>query len=394
MSNSLVKQPIEWISTESALLAACQRWSAKKMVAVDTEFMRSQTYYPITGLIQLNDGERNYLIDPLAFKNFEPFADLLCNPNVVKILHSCSEDLEVFQRFLGVVPVNLLDTQIAAAFCGYGFSVGFGKLVAAVLGTELPKEETRSDWLQRPLSAAQVDYAAIDVEYLFQLATVLILKLKNSERLSWVTEDCDTVLQAFVDNQDIAKSYLRIKQAWRLSSRQLAILQNIATWREQMAQQRDVPRNRVLKEHSLMDIAQRRPQHIAKLRNLEGINERMIRTDGAAIIDCVSRAVAIDESELPATIVRPLSGAENRWAKKIRESVVDLAESLQLAPEMLLKKRDYETLTRVFAGAETRDEGQLLEALHSCIDGWRYALLGDLLAKTIAALNAARDESP
>lgn len=158
-------EPI-WIEQDTELAELCQRWRQQAAIAVDTEFMRTSTFYPIAGLIQIGDGKGCYLIDPLAIQDFTPLRDLLLDESVTKVLHSCSEDLVVFQRLLGIVPAPLFDTQIAAAFAGYGFSLGYAGLVKAVLNTEIPKEETRSDWLQRPLSVAQLKYAALDVAHM------------------------------------------------------------------------------------------------------------------------------------------------------------------------------------------------------------------------------------
>lgn len=385
MSESLRKQPIHWIMSAAELASCCEAWQTQRMLAVDTEFMRSQTYYPLTGLIQVNDGSTNFLIDPLAFEDFSPLADLLVNPGVLKVLHSCSEDLEVFQRFLGVTPRHMFDTQLAGALCGYGFSVGFGKLVNAVLGEDLPKEQTRSDWLHRPLSSAQADYAAIDVEYLYKLATVLILKLKNLGRLLWAAEDSEAMLRNFSENQVLDKCEARVKNAWRLDQRQLAVLQRLARWRELMAQQRDVPRNRVVKEHSMMDIAQRTPTHVGQLRKLEGINDRMIRTDGDAMIQCVQEAMAVPADELPEILPRPLTSSESKWAKRLRQRVNLEAERLDLAPECLLKKKDYENVTRAFINTGSLEREQILQQLANHLTGWRYQLLSDVLVEVIAS---------
>ncbi len=383
MSHPLLKQNIVWVDSAVQLEALCRKWRSCKMLAVDTEFMRSQTYYPIVGLLQVNDGEENYLIDPVAIKDYSAFAAILVDENIIKILHSCSEDLEVFQRALGVVPQNVFDTQIAAAMCGYGFSVGYARLVHAVLEQQLPKEETRSDWLQRPLSQSQLDYAAIDVEYLFQLANILILKLKNAEKLDWLREDCDNMLLGFTENQDVMLSYLRFKQAWKLSSRKLAVLKALASWREKKARRRDIPRNRVIKEHTLMDFAMMLPEHIGQLRNFEGMTERMIRSDGAEIIEIISQALNTDPGDLPDVLPRPLSGAENRWAKTLRECVLQIADAQLLAPEIILKKRDYEALTRLFIKRENDDLEELEEQLSHFLKGWRFALLVEPLSQTI-----------
>ncbi|WP_246434678.1 ribonuclease D [Teredinibacter haidensis] len=379
----LCNQPIHWVEDKKTLDDLCTRWRACKILAVDTEFMRSQTYYPIAALLQVNDGEANYLIDPTVIQDCSAFGEMLTDINIVKILHSCSEDLDVFQHLLGVIPVKLFDTQIAAALCGYGFSVGYGNLVKAVLDKDLPKSETRSDWLQRPLSTAQIDYAAIDVEDLFQLAQVLILKLKNLDRLFWATDDCEQVLTAFGNNQGDANSYLRIKQAWRLSRKNLTILKALAQWREGCAKNRDVPRNRVIKEHSLMDIASAAPSHISQLRAFEGLTDRMIRTDGENLITVVQAALEQDVESYPALIEKPLTSSENKWAKKMRACVGVIAEEQNVAPELLMKKRDYEAITRRFFQQESDNLENILEALKSHISGWRYDLLSEPLAQTI-----------
>lgn len=387
MISNIHKQPIHWVDAEDQLVSLCETWETKKMLAIDTEFMRSQTYFPIAGLLQLNDGDANYLIDPTCI-NCEAFGAILRQPTIVKVIHSCSEDLEVFQHLLGCVPVNLLDTQIAAAMCGYGFSVGYGNLVKAVLGIDLPKGETRSDWLRRPLSQAQIEYAAIDVEFLYQLASVLIGALKDKQRLRWATEDCDQLLLSYAENQSIENHYLRIKQAWRLSSNKLAILKVLAHWREQEAQRRDVPRNRVIKEHSLLDIAMMAPTREEQLRKFEGITERMIRADGETIIQLVEQAKAVAPEQLPEPLPKPLSGSENKWSKTLRQEVLAIAELHVLAPELLLKKRDYEAITRHFIALENDDQNEVEESLQQFIRGWRYELLSEPLTNAICAGDA------
>ena len=154
---------IHWIRDNASLAQHCASWRNLPFVAVDTEFMRVDTFYPIAGLLQVSEGERAYLIDPLLIDDWAPFAALLQDPAVVKVLHACSEDLEVFLRLTGSLPVALFDPQLAAAYLNLGFSMGYSRLVQAVLNIELPKGETRSDWLQRPLTANQVRYAAESV---------------------------------------------------------------------------------------------------------------------------------------------------------------------------------------------------------------------------------------
>ena len=179
---------IHWIRDDQSLAEHCRDWHQLPFVAVDTEFMRVDIFYPKAGLIQIGDGQRAFLIDPLLIGNWQPLADLLEDCGVVKVLHACSEDLEVLLRLTGKLPQPLFDTQLAAGYLNLGFSMGYSRLVQEVLGIELPKGETRSDWLQRPLSETQISYAAEDAVHLAELFTVLRPRLSD-DKYAWVLED-------------------------------------------------------------------------------------------------------------------------------------------------------------------------------------------------------------
>ena len=179
---------IHWIRDDVSLAQHCAAWQQLPFVALDTEFMRVDTFYPIAGLLQVGDGQRAYLIDPLLIRDWQPFAALLENPALLKVLHACSEDLEVLLRLTGSLPAPLFDTQLAAAYLNLGFSMGYSRLVQAVLGIELPKGETRSDWLQRPLSETQVSYAAEDAVHLAEVYRQLAPQL-SAEKTAAVLED-------------------------------------------------------------------------------------------------------------------------------------------------------------------------------------------------------------
>ncbi len=179
---------IHWIRDNDSLGQFCAEWQQLPFVALDTEFMRVDTFYPIAGLLQIGDGVRAYLIDPLTIDNWQPLAALLENPAVVKVVHACSEDLEVLLRLTGSLPAPLFDTQLAAAYLNLGFSMGYSRLVQEVLGIDLPKGETRSDWLQRPLSDTQISYAAEDALHLAEVFVQLRPKLSD-DKYAWVLED-------------------------------------------------------------------------------------------------------------------------------------------------------------------------------------------------------------
>jgi ribonuclease D len=373
-------EPI-WIDQDDQLAELCARWQQQAALAIDTEFMRSDTFYPIAGLLQVGDGTGCYLIDPLAIHNLEPLRELLLNPAVTKVLHSCSEDLEVFQRWLGVVPAPLFDTQVAAAFAGLGFGVGYANLVKSVLAIEIPKEETRSDWLQRPLSAAQLKYAALDVAHMLIVYGKLLQILKANERLEWVKSDCADIVDNARKPDEFSEAYQKVGFAWKLRQQELLILKELCIWREQEARARDIPRNRLIKEPSLWEIARKRIQDVALLQKVPDIPSRTLKNDAETIIAIVTRALAADESAWPARLDPPLAQSEAPLMKVLKTYVREFAENIGLQPEVLIRKKDYELLVRSgMNGGEYRLPERLL--------GWRYHLIGEGLLNIVREQNA------
>lgn len=212
---SLVAIEIHWIRDDQSLAEHCRDWHQLPFVAVDTEFMRVDTFYPKAGLIQIGDGQRAFLIDPLLIGNWQPLADLLEDSGVVKVLHACSEDLEVLLRLTGKLPQPLFDTQLAAGYLNLGFSMGYSRLVQEVLGIELPKGETRSDWLQRP-PETQVSYAAEDAVHLAELFTALRPRLSD-DKYAWVLEDGAELVAALRREVEPESLYRDVKLAWKLA---------------------------------------------------------------------------------------------------------------------------------------------------------------------------------
>ena len=179
---------ISWIDTDAELQAAAERWREHAVIGIDTEFQRTDTFFPLPGLYQVAAGERVYLLDPLAIKAWQPFVDCLVNPAVTKIMHACSEDLELIHHHLGVVPQNVFDTQLANAFQSTDYSTSYANLVEQLLGESLGKHETRSNWLRRPLSDKQLRYAWEDVAFLADLHSALVARLTELGRRAWFDE--------------------------------------------------------------------------------------------------------------------------------------------------------------------------------------------------------------
>ena len=360
------------IDQNSVLADHCRNWLQLSFVAIDTEFVRTETYFPIAGLIQVGDGERAYLIDPLEITDWSPLVALLECPTVVKVLHACSEDLEVFQHLCGALPAPLFDTQIAAAYLGMDFSMSYSRLVNALLGVELGKEETRSDWLQRPLSAKQLQYAVDDTLYLARIYTLMARRLQAANLTDWLLEDTAELVASAKVMPEPTQAYRRIKQAWRLKPAELAVLQVLCDWRERSARQRDVARNRLLREATLCPLAQRQPDSLAQLSRMEDMHPRTVRQDGETVLELISQGRGVPEEDWPAVLPEPLPADANRLLKSLRKVGQRHAERLGMAGELMLRKKVLEALVRTGYPCGPY-------SLPDELTGWRRELMGEEL---------------
>jgi ribonuclease D len=366
------------ITTDEDLAEASRFWAEAPVLGLDTEFVRTNTFFHRLGLIQISDGQTSWLVDPLAARNLSPLAAVFHSPGV-KVLHSASEDIEVFFRSLGVLPEPLFDTQIAGALAGAGAFLSYQKIVAAYLGVELAKEETRTDWIARPLSAAQLAYAAEDVAFLVPLYERLKSDLEAQGRLSWVFEDSAALLDTSRFEEDSEGAYLRVKGAGRLDRRQLAALRSLAAWRDREARKRDLPRSFVLKEDLLLALATRRPKTPRDLQKLPSLDPRQAARDGDTWLQIIEGSEALPESELPPRITgKPLSPTVRDLENRLREKVRKRAAQLNVPPEVLAPRRTLDALLRLTVG---KDDPRLPREL----EGWRREAVGeDLLREALA----------
>ncbi|MFL0797224.1 MAG: ribonuclease D [Cellvibrionaceae bacterium] len=367
----------ELVTTNDRLEELCTQWRNCDAVMVDTEFMRTDTFYPIPALFQIGTEDGAYLLDPLAIDDLTPLKALFSDTSVVKVLHSCSEDLEVFACALGVLPEPLFDTQVAAAIAGDGFSVGYANLVRKLLDVDLSKGETRSDWLQRPLSQSQQHYAAQDVIYLHKLYDILLDKLQAQGRLHWLQTDCATIVSAANAPVVLDELYTKVKGAWPLTSQELGILQKLTMWREEEARSRDVPRNRLIKDKGLLEIARNKPRHIKLLATLEGVPPRTVRGDGETIIDIVVAICEADNAQWPPRMPKPLPPEAGNLTRRLRDKVIEIADEMAISPEMLARKKDYEVIVR--SGFFTGDY-----ELPEYLSDWRREILEAPLLEEVA----------
>ncbi|HCO61689.1 MAG TPA: ribonuclease D [Porticoccaceae bacterium] len=384
------------VSDPRSLAQALESLRGAEAVALDTEFIRTDTYYPCLALIQISDGQTTWLIDPLAFDRdeLEPLISLLKDRQVVKVLHSCSEDLEVLRHALGVLPEPFFDTQVAAAFVGLGFSLSYQALVREVEGVQLDKHETRSDWLQRPLSPEQLRYAAEDVEHLLAIHQTLRDKLISLERFSWFEQDMDIMLKAAGEEARPEDYYQRVKGAWKLNRQSLAVLRRLCNWREQEARTRDRPRNRIVADKDTLQLAMGQPRSWQQLsalgassgRDKAGLHPRVLRVYGDQLLALIEQARADAPESYPQVLPKPVPREQGGLMKQCKRLVQQKADSLDMAVEILVRKADLSFLLQ----SAVEGRANLSERIETT---WRKGLVGDQLLALVGEGLAANSNA-
>ncbi|MDC1436206.1 ribonuclease D [Gammaproteobacteria bacterium] len=369
------------ITDDEALNKCCESWQSHTHLALDTEFMRTDSFYPKVALFQVNDGKKNYLIDPLSISDWVKFQALMLAPEITKIFHSCSEDILVFIYQFGILPSPIFDTQVANAFLNQGFALSYQNMISEQFGINLPKGETRSNWLQRPLSEQQLDYAALDVAYLPEIYSRQKEKLAGMNKLAWVEEDCQRLLSNYQEEleQDFSQTYRNISAAWQLDEKQLYILKALAEWREKRARQRDKPRNWIIKDKELVSIAKIIPKNIAQLGQIEGLNANFIHYEGLALLEVMQKKLNQANACLPKQIARPLSNAQKKEFKKAQLLVEKKAAELNLPTEILGRKRTLLSLYQSILELKDTTSNEPIDVgkirLPDELQGWRNEIL-------------------
>ncbi len=357
------------VTSQTELEQLCERLKESDCLALDTEFERSNTYYPILALMQIASEEELVLIDPLDIQDWSSFAALL-QSRLSIIMHSCSEDLEVFRRYFGVQPAHLIDTQIACAFLGKGDALGYANMVQAMRGIELDKSQTRSDWLQRPLSPAQKTYAREDVRWLLDIYKELEAELKACGRFAWVQQECDAMRDKYLSEPGPEQQWLRIKGLGRMSPDCWPIVFALAEWRENLCRRLDKPRGWIMKDPELLEIASTRPQTIEQLSSIRGISPVTLKRNSAAILDITSN------ESLPVPPNQPvpeLDPNQRPLLKRLQKIVNDKSEEFSLSARFIANKSDLTELIQYKAGRTGLTS--------SLLQGWRRELVGAELEK-------------
>ena len=366
-----------YVEDSEQLHLVCQRYCQASVLAIDTEFVRTRTLYPKLGLIQINDGKTLALIDPVAVPDLSPFWQLLENPNVQKVLHACSEDLEVFLTAGNCQPLNLIDSQIIMSFLGHGISMGYAAMIAHYTGIELDKSESRADWMKRPLTQKQLSYAAADVEHLFDILPRLMADIEQSGWLAAVKEESDVMVERKFKAIDESQLYLNVKMAWRLNPPQLYRLQQLTIWRYQQAKLKDRPIGFIAKDHTLLALAQINPSNVGAMSSIEGVELLDIRHKGNAMLTVLKRVAEAQDIKLPEQITRldEYPGYKQNF-KKVKNYINELSTQTNLLTENLASKKQInQFLSWHFKLNDAENNPNMVDIMR----GWRKPLLGDKL---------------
>ena len=354
------------INDSQTIIDLCSKANLAGVVGLDTEFMREKAYYAELCLIQLSIQNEYFLIDAIALNKdddaFHCLAELISSSKIVKIIHSSSQDVEVLSQFFNIKPRAVFDTQVAAGFCGYDGQIGYANLVMAVCDVELDKSQTRTNWLQRPLSQQQLDYAVNDVVYLQTLYEKFVDELSHLQRQEWFAEECELIVQSSIDNQDPDKAYRRMNGS-HLPLKNQHLLFFLSSLREQNAQSSNKPRPWILKDADIYEIANALPNNHQALFSLD-VSAGFVKRNADNIIQFV-----LDIEDKPKMLwpaVKPFTHEQKAQVKKCSLKLSEISENTGVSRNLIANRKDIESY---ISGRGARFE-----------HGWRAQLVGDELS--------------
>ena len=357
-------QNIDYIDTADALNSLTNTLSSEPWIALDTEFLREKTYRPELCLLQIAAGDTVACVDPLALDNIDPLLDLLYRPDITKVLHAAGQDLEIFYWLRGSVPENLFDTQIAAPLLGYQEQIGYANLVKEVLNIDLSKSHSRADWTRRPLPQQQLDYAVDDVIYLAQMYPKMVNQLESLDRLTWLNQEWIDLTNPHLYEKPANEVWKKLRQIDKLKGPRLATAQALTEWRELTARDRNLPRNWLLKDDVLIDLAKQMPSDEAELKHIRGLSDGLRRRHGESLVKMIQKARGTE----PQNLIIP---ARKNKLTPLQDAALDVlsavakshAIQLQINPAVLAPRKSLEDLIK----------GQRETLI---MQGWRAELIG------------------
>lgn len=361
----------EVISTTKDLQVFVAKISGAKWLAIDTEFLREKTYYAKLCLIQIEANDHRACIDPLAIDDLTAFTELMHDPNMTKVLHAAHQDLEILLDLTGKVPAPIFDTQVAASVLGIGDQMGYARLVESMLGVSLAKTQSRTDWSKRPLRDAQLEYAIDDVRYLAQIYPLMIEQLTSQSRLNWLDKDFSKATDSETYAVHAEERWKKVKGNQILKRPQLAILKELAAWREERAEKSDRPRKWVLSDDVLLDMARQQPETVADIKEIRGINTDRSQKYHDIWLALIKKGRETPEVEWP----------ELSRAKKPSTNQNALIDLLMLVIQIQAKQHN---ITAAVIATRKRVADMVLAGETSISDDWRGELVNHEIAAVIA----------
>lgn len=358
---------IQYIDTPEQLDKLCQQIRQESWVALDTEFLREKTYYPKFCLLQIATPEWVACVDPIVIEDLSTLFEALFDEKLIKVLHSCRQDLEIFYQITGRVMGPVFDTQVAAPLLGFQENPSYAMLVSSFLNINLNKAHTRTDWTNRPLSQDQIQYAADDVIYLCQIYQKMTTQLEKLGRSDWLEQDFTALLNPDLYQIPPENAWLRIRGKNKLTGRQLSIVQLLAQWREATAQQIDRPRNWLMRDDVLLELAKLQPTTVAQLSKVRQINDGLVRRHGKTLCELIQQGqqrppIPLKEKGRPSK-----KNARQEAVLDVLTAVVRIrSEENALNPVILANRKSLEQLL---------DGDPEAPVLH----GWRYSMVGQEL---------------
>jgi ribonuclease D len=354
------------ITTTSDLSAHCEKWRKNAFITVDTEFLREKTYWPILCLIQVGDDSGAVAIDPLApGMDLAPFFEVMQDQNVLKVFHAARQDIEIFVKLSGKVPHPIIDTQVAAMVCGFGEQVSYETLVNALTKNIIDKTQRFTDWSRRPLSAKQIDYALSDVIHLRPIYSELKERAEKSGRWSWIQEEVGVLSNPKTYSSEPYEMWERIRSRTN-NPKFLAIVRELAAWREITAQAKDLPRGRVLKDEQLLELASDPPTSEDDYKKYRNFGSGLANQFGKAVFACVQKALALSPDQWPKIeLKRGLPPAKAALLELLKVLLRVKSEEQGVAAKLIASSDDLEKITL------NQDDGV------PALLGWRRQVFGD-----------------